>query len=87
VIDANDATVTAGVGTGIVFGTAARPQLEAGLRRTAALWRDGEAWRTVQRNGMAATVGWERSAKALCRAVSLSRYGLAPGLDAGTGWR
>jgi starch synthase len=64
VIDANDAAVTAGVGTGIVFGTAARPQLEAGLRRTAGLWRDGEAWRTVQRNGMAATVGWDRSAKA-----------------------
>jgi starch synthase len=63
VIDANDAAVTAGVGTGIVFGTATRPQLEAGLRRAAALWQDGPAWRTVQRNGMAATVGWDRSAK------------------------
>jgi starch synthase len=63
VIDANEAAIMAGVGTGIVFGPAEPYALEAGLQRTAALWADPKAWRAVQRNGMAAYVGWEHSAR------------------------
>ena len=63
VIDANEAAVTAGVGTGIVFSTASAGPFEGALRRAAALWQDGPAWRAVQRNGMAAPVGWGRSAR------------------------
>jgi starch synthase len=64
VIDANAAAVTAGVGTGVVFDPGALGALEAGLRRMAGLWADGAAWRAVQRNGMAADVGWDQSARA-----------------------
>lgn len=63
VIDANAAAIMAGVGTGIVFGPAEAPALAAGLHRTAQLWADQPAWRAVQRNGMVAEVGWERSAR------------------------
>jgi starch synthase len=63
VIDANAAALMAGVATGIVFGPAEQPALEAGIQRTAALWDTPKAWRAVQSNGMAADVGWVRSAK------------------------
>jgi starch synthase len=63
VIDANAAAMVADVGTGIVFGPAEQAALEAGLQRTASLWADPKAWRAVQRNGMAADVGWARSAR------------------------
>ena len=53
----------ADVGTGIVFGPAQQAALEAGLQRAGTLWADQESWAAVQRNGMAANVGWERSAK------------------------
>ncbi len=38
--------------------------LESAIRRTAALYRDPEAWRRLQRNGMATDVSWRGSAKA-----------------------
>jgi starch synthase len=64
VIDANTAAMMADVGTGIVFGPPEQAALEAGLQRTATLWAEPKAWARVQRNGMAADVGWERSARA-----------------------
>jgi len=64
VIDANTAALIADVGTGIVFGPPEQAALEAGLQRTATLWADQKAWARVQRNGMAADVGWDRSARA-----------------------
>ena len=63
VIDANAAALTAGVGTGVVFGPAEQAALAAGLQRAGSLWADQDSWRMVQRNGMAADIGWERSAQ------------------------
>ena len=62
-IDANAAALTAGVGTGVVFGPAEQAALAAGLQRAGSLWADQDSWRMVQRNGMAADIGWERSAQ------------------------
>jgi starch synthase len=63
VIDANAAAVMAGVATGIVFDRSDPAALEAALHHTTRLWHTRDAWRAVQRNGMATDVGWERSAK------------------------
>lgn len=59
VIDANEMALAAGVATGIQFAPVDELMLAAAIKRTAALWRDKDAWRTLQQNGMAADVGWE----------------------------
>jgi starch synthase len=59
VIDANEAALAAGVATGVQFGPG---ELDAGLRRTAALWHTPERWRQLQRNGLASDVSWRRPA-------------------------
>jgi starch synthase len=59
VIDANEAALAAGAGTGVTF---APGMLGAALRRTDALWRQEAAWRGVQRNALAADVSWRRPA-------------------------
>ena len=60
VIDANEASLAAGVATGLQF---APGQLRGALFRAAALWREKETWRRLQRNAMAADVSWRRPAK------------------------
>jgi starch synthase len=73
VIDANEMALAAGVGTGLQVSTPSRDALEAALGRLAALWRDRDAWRVVQANGMATDVGWSRPARhyaALYRALA-----------------
>ena len=64
VVDANPMALAAGVATGFQFAPVNAPMLESALRRAAALHRDPEAWRRLQRNGMAADVSWRSSAKA-----------------------
>ena len=64
VIDANPMALAAGVATGVQFAPVNAPMLESAIRRTAALYRDPEAWRRLQRNGMATDVSWRGSAKA-----------------------
>jgi starch synthase len=60
VIDANEAALAAGVGTGLQF---APGELGAGLRRAAALWRQPATWRRLRRNAMRADVSWRRPAR------------------------
>jgi starch synthase len=63
VIDANEMAVAAGVATGIQFSPVNLTGLIDAIGRTKALKSDREAWRRVQRNGMAAEVGWSRPAR------------------------
>ena len=62
VVDANEMAAAAGVGTGVLFAPPTRDMLEAALLRTAALWRDRELWRRLQRNAMRSDVSWKRPA-------------------------
>jgi starch synthase len=59
VIDANEAALAAGTGTGITF---APGMLSAALRRTDALWRHPHTWRTIQHNALSADTSWRRPA-------------------------
>lgn len=63
VIDANEMALAAGVATGLQFAPVTREALEVALGRAMRLWGDQAAWRQVQRNAMAADVGWTRPAK------------------------
>jgi starch synthase len=63
VIDANEAALAAGTGTGVQFAPVTRAALEMALERTLALWRDRTAWRRLQSRAMACDVGWLRPAQ------------------------
>lgn len=54
-------TVTDGV-SGFVFGPATAEDFHACVRRALAAYRDKDAWRALQRNGMDRDFSWERSA-------------------------
>ena len=62
VIDANEAALAAGVATGVQFAPVDTAGLNRAIARTLALWREPQAWRRLQANGMAAEVGWDRPA-------------------------
>ncbi len=62
VIDANEAAVAVGTATGVQFAPVTQQALEVALRRTAALWRQPEVWRRLQRNAMRTDVSWRRPA-------------------------
>ncbi len=64
VIDANAASLAAGVATGIQFLPVSTQGLVNAIDRTAALHAGAEAWRRTQRNAMRAQVGWARPAAA-----------------------
>jgi starch synthase len=59
VIDANEAALAAGAGTGVQFPSGA---LRPALRRTAALWAQQNIWRRLQANAMSAEFSWRRPA-------------------------
>ncbi|MBB3018247.1 starch synthase [Microvirga lupini] len=63
VIDANEMAIAAGVATGFQFGPVALSPFTDALERARALWRDREAWRRLQHNGMSADVSWQRPAR------------------------
>jgi starch synthase len=63
VIDANEMAVAAGVATGFQFGPVALSPFTDAIDRAKALWRDRQAWRRLQGNGMRADVSWRRPAK------------------------
>jgi starch synthase len=63
VIDANEMALASGVATGIQFAPVDALMLSAAIDRAAALWADRIAWQMLQRNGMAADVGWSRPAQ------------------------
>jgi len=60
VIDANEVALAAGVATGLQF---APGQLRGALHRAAALWRQPEIWRRMQKNAMDSDVSWRRPAR------------------------
>ncbi len=62
VIDANEAALAAGTGTGVVIARAAAEDLSLGLDRALALIADRDAWAAIRRHGMAADLSWRRSA-------------------------
>jgi len=62
VIDANEMALAARCGTGIQFAPVTRANLELGIARGEALWRDGAQWRRLQARAMATDVGWTRPA-------------------------
>lgn len=73
IVDANEMALAAGVATGVQFSPGSAERLAGALRRAAALWRDRETWKRLQKNGMATDVSWTRPARryaALYRAIA-----------------
>jgi starch synthase len=83
ITDAGDAPVVPGGATGLQFQPGTSEALAEALRKTAALFRDAAAWRTMQTNGMAADVSWRDPAR---RYAALYRDIVAARMAEGT-WR
>lgn len=62
VIDANPVALAAGVATGVQFAPDNLTALQEALAHTDKLFRDRQVWSAMQRNGMAADVGWKAPA-------------------------
>ena len=62
VIDANEAAVSAGVATGVVFAPSDPLALHGAINRVVALHRHKAAWQAMQRAGMRSDVSWTHSA-------------------------
>jgi starch synthase len=62
VIDANEAALAAGTGSGIQFAPVTSEMLQAALERTARLWRQPVLWQRLQHNAMRSDVSWRRPA-------------------------
>jgi len=63
VIDANEAALAAGVATGIVHDGVTSDALRHAIRRAIDLHARPDAWRTLQRNGMATDFSWRESGR------------------------
>jgi starch synthase len=63
VIDANEAALAAGTGTGIQFSPVTVQALDATFQRLETLWQQPAVWRQVQRNAMRTDVSWRRPAR------------------------
>ena len=61
VVDCNEATLAAGTATGFVFDEPAAAALLAAAKRAVDLYRQRDAWRSIQRNGMARDFSWDRA--------------------------
>jgi len=64
VVDADPAAILDGTATGIQFSPATAEALAVAIERAFDLFRRRDAWRFVQRRGMAQNVGWAKSAAA-----------------------
>jgi starch synthase len=62
IIDANEAALGAGTGSGVQFAPVTQEMLQAAMLRTAGLWRQPEVWRRLQVNAMRTDVSWRRPA-------------------------
>lgn len=62
VIDANEAALDAGTGSGVQFSPPTQEMLQAAILRTAGLWRRPDVWRRLQVNAMRSDVSWRRPA-------------------------
>ena len=63
VFDCNRQTIASGTATGFVFDEPDAAAFLAALRRAIDVYRDRDAWRGLQRNGMAKDFGWDRAAR------------------------
>jgi len=70
VIDPEDVDTAGGAATGFKFGQVTAEALAGALRRANILWRDQQAWRRLQHNGMSTDVSWRNRAN---RYVALYR--------------
>ncbi len=62
VIDASEMGLASGAATGVQFSPVTSDSLAIALWRTARLFRDKTAWKTMQKNGMGTDVSWHRPA-------------------------
>jgi starch synthase len=63
VVDCNRETVASGMATGFVFDAPEAAALLAAIKRAIDTYRNRDAWRELQRNGMAKDFGWDRAAR------------------------
>jgi phosphoglucomutase len=61
IIHANEAALTAGVATGILFNTVTGDSVARAIRRAIALFGDSKTWAGMQRQGMKQDFSWRRS--------------------------
>jgi starch synthase len=76
IVDATPEALAGGDATGFLFEAAEPEELLKTIGRALRLWRDKNAWRSLQRNGMAQDFSWTRSAR---RYVELFRSVVARG--------
>lgn len=63
IVDANEMAIATGAGTGFQFSPVTLGSAIDAFERAKRLWRDKDAWRRLQVNGMKADVSWHRPAK------------------------
>lgn len=63
VIDANEMALAAVAATGFQFAPVTLEALTTAIDRALSVWAQPESWKTIQANGMSASVGWERPAR------------------------
>jgi starch synthase len=76
IIDANEAALAAGTGSGVQFTPVTGEMLETAIMRLATLWREPSTWRNLQLNAMSTDVSWHRAAAryaTLYRALAAER--------------
>ncbi len=61
IIDANQAALSAGVATGILFDSVTTDAIQRAIRRAGALFKDTKVWNNMQRQGMKQDFSWRRS--------------------------
>jgi starch synthase len=63
IIDANEAAVSAGAATGVMFAPNDAAALLHGIQRMTAIHQNPVMWASIQRQGMKADLSWDRSAE------------------------
>ena len=63
VVDCNRETLASGTATGFVFDEPEAAAFFTAIKRAIDVYRNRDAWREVQRNGMAKDFGWDRAAR------------------------
>jgi starch synthase len=70
VIDANPAALASGSATGVSFGPVTLDGLKRAIRRSIRLYREPDTWASLQTQGMASDVSWDKSAALYARLYS-----------------
>jgi starch synthase len=69
------------LGSGFAFSRATPDDMEDSLIRASAWYRDGEAWKRLQRSAMLRNFGWKRSAQRYLELYTALLGGTSPGVD------